>query len=86
MVIDTFGKVQKKTKFGVRFLPWMKNFDTFLSRIKNAMSFYLVFCCYAKFDNYLNGRHVVARGLTLPHGGREYGLSQDRDITFKRKK
>lgn len=32
------------------------------------MSFYLVFCCYAKFDNYLNGRHVVARGLTLPHG------------------
>lgn len=83
MVIDTFGKVQKKTKFGVRFLPWMKNFDTFPSRIKNAMSFYL---SYAKIDNYLNGRHVVARGLTLPHGGREYGLSQDRDITFKRKK
>lgn len=50
------------------------------------MSFYLVFCCYAKIDNYLNGRHVVARGLTLTYGGREYGLSQDRDITFKRKK
>ena len=48
------------------------------------MSFYLVFCSYAKFDNYLNGRHVVARGLTMPHGGREYGLSQDRD-NFQKK-
>lgn len=79
MVIDTFGKVQKKQSLELDFyLEWktLTPFHRLGFRVRVS----------AKFDNYLNGRHVVTRGLTLPHGEREYGLSQDRDITFKRKK